>query len=95
MGEARRRKALEGEFSTAQPTIAVPPRFMRTLSEQEWLEVMFSSLLNGEQCQRLWRMEGYPGPPPATLRILLNGDDLDRVIEGRGFGIEVRGLLEH
>ena len=77
-----------------EPTVFIPGAFLKAMSPDEWMQVLLTSTLNSAQCARLWHLQKYTGNPPARLTVLMNADDVEDLIAGRGHGIEVRGRYE-
>jgi hypothetical protein len=59
----------------------IDPRFWQTLSNEEWETVYQTGRLDTKLTARLWRMRDRQDPPPDSVEILLNKNDVDKMLQ--------------
>jgi hypothetical protein len=59
--------------------IKIPARFWAGMSTEEFMGIVRRNGLDGEQCQRLWRMQDRQDAPPNFLEIRVRREDVMRV----------------
>ena len=66
-------------MSRAHADIQIPPKFWKSLTEEEFHEVCMTSELNAELSARAWRMCERQGPPPRKLGVMVSRADVMRL----------------
>jgi hypothetical protein len=57
----------------------IPPRFFKSLTDEEAAQVVTTSRLTPELCARLWRMLDRQDEPPTSMTLYANSADIMRL----------------
>ena len=61
---------------TSDREFLIPPRFFKTLTDEEAVQMVKTSRLTRELCARLWRMLDRQEEPPAEIMLYANTADM-------------------